>query len=57
MHKPTSPQIDQFIDLIVEAVLREMEDESQKRTTANAATPTKDERGVLETSSDYSNIE
>jgi len=49
MHKPTSPQIDALIDLIVEAVLREMEEKNLKSTMTNAAPPTKEERGVLET--------
>jgi hypothetical protein len=49
MREPISPQIDSLIDLIVEAVMREIKDDDLKLKMANAALPTKEKRGVLET--------
>ena len=57
MQKPISPQINSLIDLIVEAVLREMEDEKLRLKLTNAAPPTKDARGVQEAKHDNSIID
>jgi hypothetical protein len=55
MYKPSRQQLDSLIDMIVEAVVRELEEENQVLLTANAASPVKERRGVLETQHDDSN--
>jgi hypothetical protein len=49
MYKPSRQQLDSLIDMIVEAVARELEEENQTLLTANAAPPVKEKRGALET--------
>jgi hypothetical protein len=55
MYKPSRQQLDSLIDMIVEAVVRELEEETEALLTANAAPPIKEKRGVLETQHDDSN--
>jgi hypothetical protein len=49
MYKPSQHQLDSLIDMIVEAVARELEEEAEALLTTNAAPPVKEKRGVLET--------
>jgi hypothetical protein len=48
VYRPSMQQLDSLIDIIVEALAREIEEEGQALLATNAAPPTRDERGILE---------
>jgi hypothetical protein len=46
MYKPSLKQLDKLLDMIVEAVAREIERDSQSPLMANAASSTQEKRGA-----------
>jgi hypothetical protein len=57
MYKPSPAQLDSLIDMIVEEIVRQLEEEYSNLQTAHAAPPTKEERGMQKdkTCTEYQN--